>query len=146
MFHVLCLGIWWCHDIWISGKLKFEYLKTEKCFSNEIKKYLSLFHKSSFSLSKQTNKNVAYRIFNYDLLTNLWVRILCSFRLVLEKQEGKEINESSRLEFIKKFLINNFALLDAEYNTSGLSKQIYLCWEHYWQFAKSPDSQVSGKW
>ena len=42
--------------------------------------------------------------------------ILCSFRLVLEGKTGKEIPESSRLE---KFLVNNFALLDAEDSTSG---------------------------
>ena len=32
---------------------------------------------------------------------------------------GKEIPESLRLEFLEKFLANNFALLDAEGNTSG---------------------------
>ena len=32
---------------------------------------------------------------------------------------GKEIPESSRLEFLEKFLANNFALSDAEDNTSG---------------------------
>ena len=38
--------------------------------------------------------------------------ILCSFRLVLEWKTGKEIPESSRLEFLEKFLANNFALSD----------------------------------
>ena len=33
---------------------------------------------------------------------------------------GKELPESSRLEFLEKFLANNFALLDAEDNTSRL--------------------------
>ena len=37
-------------------------------------------------------------------------KILCSFRLVLEEKTGKEIPESSRLEFFKKFSANNFAL------------------------------------
>ena len=46
--------------------------------------------------------------------------ILCSFRLVLEGKTGKEIPESSRLEFIEKFSANNFVLSDAEDNTSGL--------------------------
>ena len=47
-------------------------------------------------------------------LTILWVmEILCSFKLVLEGQTGKEIPESSRLEFLEKFLANNFALSDA---------------------------------
>ena len=44
---------------------------------------------------------------------------LCSFRLVLEGKTGKEIPESSRLEFLEKFLANNFALSDTEDNTSG---------------------------
>ena len=42
--------------------------------------------------------------------------IFCSFRLVLEGKTGKEIPESLRLEF----LANNYALPDAEDNTSGL--------------------------
>ena len=44
--------------------------------------------------------------------------ILCSFKLVLEGKAGKEIPESSRLEFKEKFSANNFALSDAEDNTS----------------------------
>ena len=44
--------------------------------------------------------------------------ILCSFKLVLEGKTGKEIPESSRLEFLEKFSANNFALSDAEDNTS----------------------------
>ena len=47
------------------------------------------------------------------------MEILCSFRLVLEGKTGKEIPESSRFEFLEKFLANNFALSDAEDNTSG---------------------------
>ena len=46
--------------------------------------------------------------------------IFCSFRLVLEGKTGKEIPESLRLEFLEKFLANNYALPDAEDNTSGL--------------------------
>ena len=45
--------------------------------------------------------------------------ILRSFRLVLEEKTGKEIPKSSRLEFLEKFLANNFVLSDAEDNTSG---------------------------
>ena len=52
-------------------------------------------------------------------LTVLGVReILCSFRLVLEGKTGKEVPESSRLEFLEKFSVNNFALSDPEDNTS----------------------------
>ena len=47
------------------------------------------------------------------------MEILCSFKLVLEGKTGKETCESSRLEFKEKFSANNFALLDAEDNTSG---------------------------
>ena len=45
--------------------------------------------------------------------------ILRSFRLVLDGKAGKEIPESSRLELLEKCLANNFALSDAEDNTSG---------------------------
>ena len=44
--------------------------------------------------------------------------ILCSFKLVPEGKTGKEIPESSRLEFLEKFSANNFALSDPEYKTS----------------------------
>ena len=42
------------------------------------------------------------------------------FRLVLEGKTGKEIPKCWRLEFLEKFLANNFALSDAEDHTSGL--------------------------
>ena len=47
--------------------------------------------------------------------------------------------ESPGLEFLEMFLVNNFALSDAEYNTSELNRggiADFICWEHYWQFAK----------
>ena len=44
--------------------------------------------------------------------------ILCSLKWVLEGSTGKEIPDSSRLEFLQKFSANNFALSDAEDNTS----------------------------
>ena len=47
------------------------------------------------------------------------IEMLCSFRLFLERKTGREIPESSRSEFLEKFLANNFALSDAEDNTSG---------------------------
>ena len=54
-------------------------------------------------------------------LTVLKVRkILCSFRVVLEGKTGKEIPESSKLEFLEKFSANDFALSDAEDIISGL--------------------------
>ena len=44
---------------------------------------------------------------------------ICNFKLVLEGKTGKEIPESSRLEFLEKFLANTFALSDIKDNTSG---------------------------
>ena len=44
--------------------------------------------------------------------------ILCSLRLVIEGKTVKDIPKSSRLEFFEKFSENNFALSDAEDNTS----------------------------
>ena len=63
-------------------------------------------------------------------LTSLGVtEILCSFGLVIEGKIGKKIPESSRLEFLENFSGNNFALSDAEDNTSRPlnrgGKQIY---------------------
>ena len=48
---------------------------------------------------------------------------LCSFILVSEGKTDKEIPESSILEFLKTFSANNFALSDAEDNTSGPLKR-----------------------
>ena len=56
----------------------------------------------------------------YIFLTIFGVlEILCSSRLFLEAKTSKEMPESSRLEFLEMFLANNFALSDAEDNTSG---------------------------
>ena len=41
------------------------------------------------------------------------------FQISSRRETGKEIPESSRLEFLEKFSANNFALSDAEDNTSG---------------------------
>ena len=58
--------------------------------------------------------------FIMTFLTILGVtEILCNFRLVLEGKTGKEIPESSKLEFLEKCLANNFTLSDAEDDTSG---------------------------
>ena len=50
------------------------------------------------------------------------IEILCNFRLVLEGKPGKEIPESARLEFLEKFLGNNFALSEGEDNTWLLNR------------------------
>ena len=46
--------------------------------------------------------------------------MLSSFRLVLKWKTGKEIPESSRAEFLEKFLAINFVLSNADNSTSGL--------------------------
>ena len=57
---------------------------------------------------------------NMTFLTILGVtEILCSFRLGLEGKTCKEIPDSARLKFLQKFLESNFALSDAEDNTSA---------------------------
>ena len=45
---VSCLGIWWRHDIWISEKLKSDYLKNEKSFWSEIKNIFSYLRSALF--------------------------------------------------------------------------------------------------
>ena len=56
-----------------------------------------------------------------NVLTILGVtEILHSFKLVLEGKSGKEMPESSRLEFLEKVSVNNFSLSDAEGNASRL--------------------------
>ena len=52
------------------------------------------------------------------LLSNLGItEIFCNFKLLLERKTDKDIPESSRLEFLEKFLTNNFGLSDAEDST-----------------------------
>ena len=46
------------------------------------------------------------------------IEILCSFTLALEGKTGKEILESSRLDFLEKFLENNVAFSDTKDNTT----------------------------
>ena len=55
------------------------------------------------------------------------------FQISSRRKTGKEIPESSRLEFLEKFSANSFALSDAEGNTSeplnigGIADNIYIC-------------------
>ena len=42
------------------------------------------------------------------------------FQISSRRETGKEITESSRLEFLGRFSANNFALSDAEDSTSGV--------------------------
>ena len=59
--------------------------------------------------------------------------ILCSFKLVLAGKKGKEIPESSKLEFLEMFSGKNFALSDAEDNTSGLLNRGGIADLHLWR-------------
>ena len=56
--------------------------------------------------------------FGMTFLIILGVTEIHSYRLVLEGKTGKEIPKSSRLEVLETILGSNFALLDAEDNTS----------------------------
>ena len=53
MFHVSCFDIWWCHEIWISEKLKSDYPKDKRSF--RVLKVISFRHK------KGTSRNVTDR-------------------------------------------------------------------------------------
>ena len=80
----------------------------------------SQFYRTTTGTLSGTDAFDEYRLV-LNFLSILGVReILSSFRLVLERKTGKEMPESSRLEFLEKFLANNFALSDAEDNTYRL--------------------------
>ena len=70
--------------------------------------------------------------FVMTFLTILGVKeILCRFRLVLEEKTGKEIPDSSILEFLKKFLANNFALSKVE--AQAAERHFYELWHQHKQ-------------
>ena len=53
MRFVFYLGIWERHDIWISEKLKFDYLKNKKTFWSEMKDILLVSQVLFFRLTKK---------------------------------------------------------------------------------------------
>ena len=57
-----------------------------------------------------------------EILCNfrLVLEVKTNFRLVLEVKTGKGVPKSPRLDFLEKFLVNNFALPDGEDNPSRL--------------------------
>ena len=59
-------------------------------------------------------------IFLWRLFIQNHLKPSCSFKLVLEGKIGKEMSESSWLDFLEKFSANNFALSDAEESTYRL--------------------------
>ena len=88
--------------------------------------------------------------FIMTFLTILGVmEILCSFKLVLEGKTGKQVPESSRLEFLENVLANKFPLSDAEDNSPGPLNRGGIAdlplLRTLLAFAKSPKSQVSEK-
>ena len=83
MFRVSWLGIWWRHGIWISKKLKFDYLKNEKSFRSEIKKHYCLAHKCSLIDIQKTGKNVADTTFKEKQKKTL--KIKTSLRIAIGK-------------------------------------------------------------
>ena len=48
VFLVLCLGIWWRHEIRISKLLNFDFLENENNFLSEIKNIFPSFTKAFF--------------------------------------------------------------------------------------------------
>ena len=50
-------------------------------------------------------------------LTSWGVTEIYSFKLVLEGKKSRQIRVSSTIEFLEKFVIDNFAFLDTENNT-----------------------------
>ena len=72
----------------------------------------------TFITKNQLSKG--YNLFNHLTEIQKVTRVtemLYSFILVLEGKSGKEITESSRSDFLEKFLANSFALSDGEGNT-----------------------------
>ena len=50
-------------------------------------------------------------------LTSWGVTEIYGFKLVLKGKKSRQIRVSSRLEFLEKFVIDNFAFLDTENNS-----------------------------
>ena len=79
---------------------------------------------SSLELPLEYNQNQTSFFESRSILNFLTIlvviEILGSFRLVAGGKIGKEIPESSRLEFLEKFFANNFVLSEAEDKISGL--------------------------
>ena len=74
MFCGWCLGIWWCHDNWISEKLKFDYLKNGKSFLNEVKNMFPCFTSALTQTYKINYQNVTDTNFKYKLQDGNWIR------------------------------------------------------------------------
>ena len=90
MFAVSCLGIWWRHNIWMSEKLKFDYLKCEKSFLSEIKIFFLVSKMPSFRLTKQSSKYVADTTFKKPEMSCLKISNIN----LINKQTSKYFQET----------------------------------------------------
>ena len=94
---VSCLGIWWRHDIWITEKLKFDYLMNKKNFTSYLKVIFLVSQVLSFRHTKQTRKNVANTNFKPDSLHYHFFYQACNIQniplleLVFNKGKGETI-------------------------------------------------------
>ena len=84
-FLVLCLGIWWRHEILISKILKFDFLKNEKSFWSETKNVLQISQVLSCRLEKQTSKNVADLTFKVNGSLRI-IAFIVSIKLLVKLQ------------------------------------------------------------
>ena len=121
VFLVLCLGIWWLHEIWISEILKFNFLEKKKSFWSEIKQHFSKFTSALFKYKKQNSKNVADTTFKFfwcivflissmfqnDFTWSSWIKSLvhvCGY----ESGNYSNVNKTSILNYdITTELISN---------------------------------------
>ena len=131
-----------------SGKHDF-FRHILKSSASMYESFVSQFFRTTTGIQSKPDTFDESRFFMTFLTVLGVIEILCSFRLVLEGKKGKEIAELSRLEFLEKFLVNNFALSDAQDNTSkqlnrGDIADLPLL-RTLLAFAKSPESQVSSK-
>ena len=56
IFLVLCLGIWWCHEIWKCRILNFDFLKNKKKFWRKIKTFFLMWKVLSFRPKNKLTK------------------------------------------------------------------------------------------
>ena len=99
-----------------SGKQSFRHIL--KSSASNYESPASQFFKTITGIQSGPNPFDESRFIMTFLTILVVIEILCSFTLVLEGKTGKEIPESSGLEFLQKFLANHFTLSEVEDNTS----------------------------
>ena len=135
VFLVLCLEIWWRHEIWKRRTLKiFIFSRTERAIEVELKTFFSVWQVLSFILKKQISKILADTTFNFwgfDLeifedgqcLADFWWRKITFSRYV-------NIHNFQRVLFVAR---------------NAITLKLYVCiwidclilanteiWSHYW--------------